>query len=114
MNIKKAVSLLDSLAQENRLKTFGILVKAGLDGLVAGEISKKMNMPQNTMSFHLSNLKNSGLIKSKKQSRYIIYSIDFVTVEKLMKFLLKHCCSDSKNKCRIALNFIPLFKGDKK
>lgn len=113
MNIKKAISLLESLAQENRLTAFRILVKAGLDGLAAGEISKKMNAPQNTISFHLSHLEKSGLIKSKKQSRYIIYSANFDMVEKLMKFLLESCCFDSKNKCHIATNFIHLFQGNK-
>lgn len=110
MNIKKAISLLESLAQENRLKAFRILVKAGLDGLAAGEISKKMNVPQNTISFHLSHLEKSGLIKSKKQSRYIIYSADFKVVESLIKYLVESCCFDSQDKCHIATNFINLIK----
>jgi len=113
MDIIKTVKILESLAQETRLKAFKILVKAGLNGITAGEVSKQVGIPQNTMSFHLSHLENSGLIKSKKQSRYIIYSADFNTVEKLMQFLLENCCFDSKNKCQIATSFVNLFEQKK-
>lgn len=111
MNITKTVKILESLAQETRLKAFKVLVKAGLDGLAAGEVGKKIGVAQNTMSFHLTHLENSGLIQSKKQGRYIIYSADFKVVEKLIKYLVESCCFDSQDKCYIATNFINLIKG---
>ncbi|WP_428079961.1 ArsR/SmtB family transcription factor [Candidatus Pelagibacter sp.] len=108
MNVTKTVKILESLAQETRLKAFKAMVRAGLDGISAGEISKKVSIPQNTMSFHLSHLENSGLIKSKKEGRYVIYRADFKTVENLIKYLVNSCCFDSEDKCHIATNFINL------
>jgi ArsR family transcriptional regulator, arsenate/arsenite/antimonite-responsive transcriptional repressor len=105
MNIIKTVDILTSLAQETRLKTFKALVKSGVDGIAAGEIGNKIKVPQNTMSFHLAHLKKSGLVKSKRQGRSVIYSVDFNMAEKLVKFLLESCCSDSKEKCPIAMKF---------
>ena len=110
MNITKTVKILESLAQETRLRAFKALVKAGMDGMPAGEVGDKIGVAQNTMSFHLSHLENSGLIKSKKDGRYIIYSADFKMVEKLIKYLVESCCFDSKDKCHIATNFIHLIK----
>ncbi len=113
MNIAKTVKILESLAQKTRLKAFKILVKAGLDGMPAGEIGDKIGVAQNNMSFHLSHLENSGLIKSKKDGRYIIYSADFKVVENLMKYLLESCCFDSDDKCHVTTNFSHLFEGEK-
>ena len=110
MNIKKTIKILESLAQETRLKAFKALVKAGLDGMSAGKIGDKIGVTQNTMSFHLSHLENSGLIKSKKDGRYIIYSADFKIVEKLMGYLVESCCFDSQDKCHIATNIINLIE----
>jgi|SaaInlStandDraft_5_1057022.scaffolds.fasta_scaffold229776_1 ArsR family transcriptional regulator, arsenate/arsenite/antimonite-responsive transcriptional repressor len=109
MNIAKTVDILTSLAQETRLKTFKALVRAGLNGITAGEIGQKIKVPQNTMSFHLSHLKKSGLIRSSRQGRNVIYSANFDETKKLVKFLLEDCCSDSKEKCPIALNPSDLF-----
>ena len=112
MNITKTIKILDSLAQETRLKAFKVMVKAGLDGITSGEIGKKIGVAQNTTSFHLSHLENSGLIKSRKEGRYVIYSADFKVVESLMKYLLESCCFDSKNKCCVSDNFMNLLAED--
>ena len=51
MDLKEAVLALSFLSQETRLKAFKLLVKAGFEGMLAGEVSKEMEVPQNTMSF---------------------------------------------------------------
>lgn len=98
MKITTAVETLDSLAQETRLKAFRMLVKAGDLGLSAGSISEKLEVPSNTLSFHLSHLANAGLITSKKEGRSIIYSVNFKKTESLIRFLLEKCCTDSDHK----------------
>jgi ArsR family transcriptional regulator len=97
MLLEKTLSKLGSLSQETRLKSFRILVKAGGNGVPAGEISKKLEIPANTLSFHLSHLENSGLITSKRNGRSIIYYANFEEIESLIKFLLEKCCTDSKH-----------------
>lgn len=95
MELTKATHKLESLSQETRLKAFRLLVKAGGAGVAAGEISKKLKVPANTLSFHLSHLTNADLIVSKKSGRSVIYSANFEEVESLIKFLLEKCCTDS-------------------
>lgn len=111
MNLKEAASALSSLSQESRLKAFKLLVKAGQEGMLAGEISKKMDVPQNTMSFHLAHLEKNKLIKKSKSGRCITYVANFKAMENLIKFLFENCCADSGEKSCIDPN---LFKDCKK
>ncbi len=100
MELTKAAHKLESLSQETRLKAFRLLIKAGGDGLPAGQISEKLDVPNNTLSFHLSHLVNTKLITSQRKGRSIIYSANFKEVESLIKFLLEKCCTDSNhNSC---------------
>ncbi|MFT7099117.1 MAG: DNA-binding transcriptional ArsR family regulator [Rickettsiales bacterium] len=97
MRLTKMTHKLESLSQETRLKTFRLLVKAGGEGISAGEISKQLEVPTNTLSFHLSHLVNADLITSKRKGRSIIYFANFEEVESLIRFLLEKCCTDSKH-----------------
>jgi DNA-binding transcriptional ArsR family regulator len=106
MNLKEAASALSSLSQESRLKAFKLLVKAGFDGLLAGEISKKMDVPQNTMSFHLAHLEKNELIKKSKSGRCVTYTANFKAMGNLIKFLFKNCCADSNQESCIDHNIL--------
>lgn len=106
MNLKEAALALSSLSQESRLKAFKLLVKAGQKGMLAGEISKKMYVPQNTMSFHLAHLEKNNLIKKSKNGRYITYSANFKVMENLIKFLFENCCVNSDQKSCIDPNIL--------
>ncbi len=92
INISKAVELLAALAQEHRLAIFRLLVKAGPKGLPAGQIAKVLNMPASTLSFHLTQLKQSGLIHDQRVSRSIIYQTNFTVMGQILTFLMDNCC----------------------
>jgi ArsR family transcriptional regulator len=77
MDIKDAITHFSALAQETRLEVFRLLVKAGGDGMLAGEIADALGVKQNTMSSNLSVLSNAGLLQSSREGRFIRYSIDF-------------------------------------
>jgi len=93
MDIKKAIVIFDALSQETRLSAFRLLVKAGSAGLAAGELSKKLKVPHNTLSFHLSHLLNAKVVGSNKVGRSVVYSANFEVVQKLISFMAKDCCS---------------------
>lgn len=94
MDIKNAVSLFDALSQETRLRAFRLLVKAGPQGMPAGALSEKLGTPHNTLSFHLSQLSNTGIIGSRREGRSIIYSANFEVMHGLIGFMVKDCCSE--------------------
>ena len=97
MNIPQATKVLSALAQENRMKAFQSIIEAGKDGITAGEISKETSIAQNTMSFHLANLENCGLVESKKNGQFVIYKANFLTMESLFKYLLDNCFYSNDN-----------------
>ncbi|PCI21850.1 MAG: transcriptional regulator [Piscirickettsiaceae bacterium] len=94
MDIQEAIIIFDALSQETRLRAFRLLVEAGPSGLAAGVISGTLNVPHNTLSFHLNHLSNAGIIFSKKEGRSIIYSANFDITRDLIGFMVKDCCSE--------------------
>lgn len=87
-----ALSALSALAQEHRLEVFRLLVQAGPDGLAAGDIAEKLDIPSSSLSFHLSHLKQGGIVQVERQGRSIIYRADFPAMNRLMTYLLENCC----------------------
>lgn len=96
MKIDGAVTLLSALAQSSRLALFRLLVQKGPDGMAAGEIAERLGLAPNALSFHLKELSNSGLLKSRQEGRFIYYAPDFRAMKGLIAYLTENCCADSK------------------
>ncbi len=92
---ESALSALSALAQEHRLAVFRLLVQAGPEGLAAGDIAEKLDLPASSLSFHLSHLKQGGIVGVERQGRSIIYRADFAAMNELMAYLLENCCAGS-------------------
>ncbi len=92
METSQAVDALGALAQASRLSVFRLLVRAGAQGLAAGVIGERLGLPPATLSFHLSHLTRSGLVSSRQDGRFIIYSADFEGMGELLGFLTEDCC----------------------
>jgi len=99
MDITHALTGLSALAHDGRLSVFRLLVKAGPDGLAAGEIAKKLDTQPNTMSAQLLVLSNAGLVHAKREGRSIIYAADFERMSALLQFLTKDCCGGRPEIC---------------
>jgi ArsR family transcriptional regulator, arsenate/arsenite/antimonite-responsive transcriptional repressor len=95
MNTSDAVLLLSPLAQEARLNIFRLLVQAGAAGLAAGQIGEQLQVPASTLSFHLKELSNAGLIQAKQSSRFIYYSANYAAMNDLLAFLTENCCANA-------------------
>jgi len=104
MDITNTVKALSALAQESRLNAFRLLVRSGPDGLAAGEIARQLSIPHNTLSSHLSILSNAGLITSHRESRSIIYHINFNGTRELLSFLMEDCCRGQPELCSPVLD----------
>jgi ArsR family transcriptional regulator, arsenate/arsenite/antimonite-responsive transcriptional repressor len=99
MELSRAISALSALSQKSRLKVFRLLVKAGPDGLPAGEIARRLRVPPNTMSAHLAILARAGLVTSRRESRSIFYAVDLEGTRELLSFLVADCCGGSPEVC---------------
>jgi DNA-binding transcriptional ArsR family regulator len=87
-----AIAALAALAQEARLDVFRLLVRAGPDGVSAGQIGERLGLPAPTLSFHLNQLKQSGLVTFKREGRSLIYAAEYGTMNGLLAYLTENCC----------------------
>ncbi|MEO8922799.1 MAG: metalloregulator ArsR/SmtB family transcription factor [Caldimonas sp.] len=89
------VRALAALAQPVRLQVFRALVVCGQAGLTPGTMSEALNIPANTLSFHLEELTHAGLVTQERASRNIIYRAAFVRMNALLGYLTENCCQDA-------------------
>lgn len=99
MDEKAAIDGFGALAQPTRLAVFRLLVQAGPDGVAAGAVAERVGVPSTTLSTHLGILSRAGLIRSRRESRSIIYSADLDGVRGLLAFLVQDCCSGRPEIC---------------
>ena len=96
------ITALAALAQDNRLDTYRLLVRAGPDGLPAGEVAAALGLPPNTLSFHFDRLRQAGLVTVRRAGRSMIYAARFDTMRSLLGYLTENCCEGEPNQCRPA------------
>lgn len=92
METKTVVKALAALAQESRLTVFRLLVQAGPDGLPAGKIGETAGIAPSSLSFHLKELAHAGLIDSRQEGRFIIYTAQYPAMDALIGYLTENCC----------------------
>ena len=106
MKTTQAVRALAALAQESRLETFRLLVRAGTDGMPAGKIAEELEVAPATLSFHLKELSNARLIQQRREGRSIIYSLNVEAMQSLLSFLVEDCCQGQPQLCEPAFALI--------
>lgn len=92
MDNKQAVAAFDALSQDTRLRVFRLLVEYGAGGAPAGALSETLDIPHNTLSFHLSHMSHAGLVLSRREGRSIIYRANFEFFTDLIRYMVKDCC----------------------
>jgi DNA-binding transcriptional ArsR family regulator len=95
MKLDAAVRTLAGLAQESRLAIFRLLVQRGPKGINPGDIAERLGLAPATLSFHLKELANAGLVKARPEGRFIYYAPDFGAMNALLAYLTENCCSGS-------------------
>ena len=99
MNRSQALLGFAALSQDTRLGIVRLLVKAGPDGISAGEVADEMGVSASNLSFHLKDLQHAGLIEARREARSIIYSADYGALRGLIGFLMKDCCGGRPEIC---------------
>jgi DNA-binding transcriptional ArsR family regulator len=99
MEKQEVISALSALAHESRLDIFRLLVRAGNDGVAAGAIADSIGLAPATLSFHLKELKNAGVIHCRRDGRSLIYTPEFGAMQELIGFLTANCCEGKGRGC---------------
>ena len=93
MDQAQLIRALSALAQDSRLAVFRLLVQRGPEGYAAGEIGERLAIPGPTLSFHLKELAQAGLVTVRKESRFMYYAANFERMNALLACLTENCCS---------------------
>lgn len=99
MDNDQALAAFAALSQSTRLDVFRLLIAHEPQGLPAGEVARRLDVPHNTLSTHLGILARAGLIGAERQSRLIIYRAQLDAVRHLASFILKDCCGGKPEIC---------------
>ena len=99
MEKTSAISALSALAHEGRLDIFRLLVRAGPEGMAAGEIARATGSLSNTLSTNLAILSRAGLIASRRDGRSIIYAAAYDQMRDVLGFLMEDCCAGRPEVC---------------
>lgn len=92
MDEQEVIKALAALAQPVRLKVFRALVVTGDAGLTPGTMAEGLEIPANTLSFHLKELVNAGLVTQERASRNLIYRAAYPRMNALLGYLTENCC----------------------
>ena len=95
MDTPQTVQALAALAHETRLALFRMLVERGPDGLPAGVIADRLNVPSSSLTFHVQHLHRAGLITQRRVGRQLIYAADYGAMSGLIAYLTENCCAGS-------------------
>jgi ArsR family transcriptional regulator len=98
MEEQQVLKALAALAQANRLQVFRSLVVAGQSGATPGALGEALDLPNATLSFHLKELANAGLIHQERAGRNLIYRVDFAQMNRVVGYLSENCC-EGKVQC---------------
>ncbi|MDO2950891.1 ArsR/SmtB family transcription factor [Aeromonas simiae] len=94
-----AVKVLESLASPVRLAAWRQLVRAGLDGMVAGELATALEVAPNTLSFHLKAMLGAHLLSVEQEGRFLRYRANIPLMLGLIGYLTEECCAGHPEAC---------------
>ncbi|MBK2238544.1 ArsR/SmtB family transcription factor [Francisella philomiragia] len=93
-NASKASSLLKAISHESRLLILCLLLRKEM---TVGELAEYSDLSQSAFSQHLSVLRNKGLVKCRKESQNVYYSIKDSSVIKILEALYGIYCGDGNS-----------------
>jgi len=121
METQTATAIFEVLTSEARLAIFRLLVKYAPDGLVAGEISRMLDIPKTNLSFHLKTIVHSGLASMEREGRNTRYRANIPLMLEVIAYLTAECCAGKPEECQslraaseVGPEFLPPRGTDKK
>lgn len=84
---------LKALADPARVKIMSLLFGAAEIGLNSGELAAAIGVGESTVSHHLTQLRNAGLVESTRQGMNVYHRPHRAAVIALVRVLDPNCCS---------------------
>ena len=91
MDTPTATAVFAALSQPTRLKAFRLLADAGPQGLAAGTVAERLGVVASTLSHHLGLLERAGLVRTRREGRFVYYAADPKGTRQLLDFVTAAC-----------------------
>lgn len=92
MNTTQTVQALRALSHEVRLAAYRALIQAGPEGMPVGGLRDLLGLPAATLTAHLNQLRQAGLVSDQREGRVIRLRADYKRMNALIGFLTENCC----------------------
>lgn len=96
MNIDSIAKALKELGHPTRLNIYKCVVRAGHQGITVGSLQNKLNIPNSTLSHHISSLASANLISQRREGRTLYCVAEYNKLQSVIDFLQAECCVDEK------------------
>ncbi len=91
--IARYADMFSAMGTEPRLRIMRLLLASYDEGMVVGEISEELGIPNSTLSHHLDKLKNEDLVCVQREGTFLRYTPNTQALEELLGFLYAECCT---------------------
>jgi ArsR family transcriptional regulator, arsenate/arsenite/antimonite-responsive transcriptional repressor len=95
-NVARYADMFSAMGTEPRLRIMRLLLSAHPGGMVVGEISEELEIPNSTLSHHLEKLKNEDLVSVEREGTFLRYRANTEVLQELLGFLYAECCTRNK------------------
>ena len=92
MDATQTVLALRALSHDVRLASYRALVQAGPAGMPVGSLRDLLGLPAATLTAHLNQLRQAGLVIDQREGRVIRLRADYERMNALIGFLTENCC----------------------
>ena len=90
--LHQATRQLKALAHAGRLAALRAVVSGPAEGTPAGQLQAQLGLAASTMSHHLADLTEAGLLRAERQGTTIRYAARFDQLRALTEYLWQDCC----------------------
>ena len=108
MESSHALTAFAALSQQTRLDAFRLLIEAGSEGMIAGDIAARLDVRPNTLSANLSVLTQAGLATATREGRQIRYRAEMAGLKGVLTFLMQDCCHGNPALCQPVIDEVAL------
>lgn len=102
LTTSEMASAFSALGSEQRIAVLRALVRAGEDGLNIGALGDRTGVTGSTLTHHVKQLAQAGLVDQVKTGRVIQCAVNYDRVRELSAFLLQECCADAPQSSEIS------------
>jgi len=90
--LEQQAGRLKAMGHPARLAILRLVVQGPVVGTPVGELQAALGIPASTLSHHLAELAQAGLLTPARQGTVIRYAASFATLKELTEYVWANCC----------------------